>query len=337
MGLLFNEQNEVEKIILNDKEKYPDALVIEVEQIDLDHAMRISGYEAGNEDILTGYNVSQTSFYIADGEEIQIAPYNRQFGSKTVWQRIKAIAAGPIMNFILAYVILVALGFIQGVTVDDPVLGKLTKDGRAAEAGLMQGDHIVSINGDKMNSWTDVVQTVQKNPEKKMNVVIDRDGKESTVQVVPEAVKADGKSIGRFGSYPPTENGFLKVISSSGTTVISTAGLILTNLQKIVTGQFSLDMLAGPVGIYDMTGEVAKQGVLTLMQFAAFLSINLGIVNLLPIPALDGGRLLFLFVEAIRGKPINREKEALVVFIGVAFLMLLMLVVTWNDIQRLFL
>ncbi|BBP89412.1 hypothetical protein BsIDN1_30300 [Bacillus safensis] len=170
-----------------------------------------------------------------------------------------------------------------------------------------------------------------------MNVVIDRDGKESTVQVVPEAVKADGKSIGRFGSYPPTENGFLKVISSSGTTVVSTAGLILTNLQKIVTGQFSLDMLAGPVGIYDMTGEVAKQGVLTLMQFAAFLSINLGIVNLLPIPALDGGRLLFLFVEAIRGKPINREKEALVVFIGVAFLMLLMLVVTWNDIQRLFL
>lgn len=138
VGLLFNEQNEVEKIILNDKEKYPDALVIEVEQIDLDHAMRISGYEAGNEDILTGYNVSQTSFYIADGEEIQIAPYNRQFGSKTVWQRIKAIAAGPIMNFILAYVILVALGFIQGVTVDDPVLGKLTKDGRAAEAGLMQ-------------------------------------------------------------------------------------------------------------------------------------------------------------------------------------------------------
>ncbi|WGV01400.1 RIP metalloprotease RseP [Bacillus altitudinis] len=337
VGLLFNEQNEVEKIILNDKEKYPDALVIEVEQIDLDHAMRISGYEAGNEDILTGYNVSQTSFYIADGEEIQIAPYNRQFGSKTVWQRIKAIAAGPIMNFILAYVILVALGFIQGVTVDDPVLGKLTTDGRAAQAGLMQGDHIVSINGDKMNSWTDVVQTVQKNPDKKMNVVIDRDGKESTIQVVPEAVKAEGKTIGRFGSYPPTENGFLKVISSSGTTVISTAGLILTNLQKIVTGQFSLDMLAGPVGIYDMTGEVAKQGVLTLMQFAAFLSINLGIVNLLPIPALDGGRLLFLFVEAIRGKPINREKEALVVFIGVAFLMLLMLVVTWNDIQRLFL
>ena len=110
----------------------------------------------------------------------------------------------------------------------------------------------------------------------------------------------------------------------------------LNELAKIVTGQFSLDMLAGPVGIYDMTGEVAKQGVLTLMQFAAFLSINLGIVNLLPIPALDGGRLLFLFVEAIRGKPINREKEALVVFIGVAFLMLLMLVVTWNDIQRLF-
>ena len=107
-------------------------------------------------------------------------------------------------------------------------------------------------------------------------------------------------------------------------------------LGKLVTGQFSIDMLAGPVGIYKTTETVAKSGVLLLMKWAALLSINLGIMNLLPVPALDGGRLLFFGVEALRGKPIDRQKEGMVHFIGFALLMVLMIVVTWNDIQRFF-
>ena len=337
VGLLFNKEDKVEKIIINQKEKYPDALVIEVEQADLEHQMRITGYEQGNEDHLVSFSVSETSFFIVDGEEVQVAPYNRQFHSKTVWQRIKAIAAGPIMNFILAYVILVLLGLMQGVPSDEPVLGKLIDNGRAAEAGLKEGDHIQTINGEKMSSWTDIVNTVQKNPEKELKIVLMRDNVKLTKYVTPEAVKSGDKTVGRFGAYNPVQKGIITSISYGATETVTVAQNIVTSLGKLVTGQFSIDMLAGPVGIYDMTDQVAKTGLVNLLKLAAFLSINLGIVNLLPIPALDGGRLLFLFIEAIRGKPINREKEAFVVFVGVAFLMLLMLVVTWNDIQRLFL
>ncbi|NPC92608.1 RIP metalloprotease RseP [Bacillus sp. WMMC1349] len=337
VGLLFNKEEKVEKIILNQKEKYPDALVIEVEQADLEHQMRISGYEQGNEDQLVSFSVSETSFFIVDGEEVQIAPYNRQFHSKSVWKRIKAIAAGPIMNFILAYVILVFLGIVQGVPSDEPVLGKLVDNGRAAEAGLHEGDRIQTINGKKMESWTDVVSTVREHPEKKMKIVLTRDNDKMTKYVTPESVKTGDETVGRFGAYNPAEKGLFSAISYGATETVTVAQNIITTLGKMVTGQFSVDMLAGPVGIYDMTDQIAKTGLINLMKLAAFLSINLGIVNLLPIPALDGGRLLFLFIEAIRGKPINREKEAVVVFIGVAFLMLIMLVVTWNDIQRLFL
>ncbi|MCZ4248657.1 RIP metalloprotease RseP [Bacillus amyloliquefaciens] len=338
VGLLFNKDDEVEKVIINQKEKYPDALIVEVETADLEHEMKITGYEQGKEDELSGFTVSQTSFFIVDGEEVQIAPYNRQFGSKPVWQRIKAIAAGPIMNFILAYVILVMLGFIQGVPSNQPELGKLTDNGRAAAAGLKEGDYIQSINGEKMRSWTDIVTAVKDNPGKKIDVAVKRDGKSFHISVTPEAVKDENKkTIGRFGSYAPTEKGLLSSFSYGAVTAFTIAKEVLTTFGNLITGQFNLNMLAGPVGIYDMTDQVAKTGIINLLRFAAFLSINLGIVNLLPIPALDGGRLLFLFIEAIRGKPINRDKEAFVVFIGVAFLMLLMLVVTWNDIQRLFL
>ena len=337
VGLLFNKEDKVEKIIINQKEKYPDALVIEVEQADLEHQMRITGYEQGNEDHLVSFSVSETSFFIVDGEEVQVAPYNRQFHSKTVWQRIKAIAAGPIMNFILAYVILVLLGLMQGVPSDEPVLGKLIENGRAVKAGLKEYNHNQTINGEKMSSWTDIVNTVQKNPEKELKIVLMRDNVKLTKYVTPEAVKSGDKTVGRFGAYNPVQKGIITSISYGATETVTVAQNIVTSLGKLVTGQFSIDMLAGPVGIYDMTDQVAKTGLVNLLKLAAFLSINLGIVNLLPIPALDGGRLLFLFIEAIRGKPINREKEAFVVFVGVAFLMLLMLVVTWNDIQRLFL
>ena len=105
----------------------------------------------------------------------------------------------------------------------------------------------------------------------------------------------------------------------------------------LVTGGFTIDSLSGPVGIYKSTEEVAQQGIFTLMKWGALLSINLGIMNLLPLPALDGGRLLFFLVEFLRGKPVDRQKEGLVHFIGFALLMLLMIVVTWNDIQRFFL
>ncbi|KKI92603.1 zinc metalloprotease [Bacillus sp. SA1-12] len=337
VGLLFNQENKVEKIILNNKEKYPQARIIEVENVDLEHSMFISGYEQGEEEFIKRFEVSETSYFIADGQEVQIAPYNRQFQSKKVSQRIAAIFAGPFMNFLLAFVILFALGFIQGAPVNDPRLGELTDDGSAKEAGLLEGDVIQTIDGQPTSTWEEVVTIIRDNPDKELTFEVERAGDILTFEVVPESTKVGEQTIGRIGAYNPVDKSFASSLKYGFVETYTWTKEILIGFGHLVTGQFSIDMLSGPVGIYDMTDQVAESGTINLLRWAALLSINLGIVNLLPIPALDGGRLLFLFIEALRGKPIDRQKEGIVHFIGFSLLMLLMLVVTWNDIQRLFL
>lgn len=337
VGLLEGKDGKVEKIIINNKEKYPQARIIEVEKADLEHGMYITGYEEGSEEGLKRFEVSEQSFFITDGQEVQIAPYSRQFASKTLGQRAAAIFAGPFMNFLLAFVILLFLGLFQGAPVDLPKLGELTKDGSAMSSGLKEGDTIESINGKSVSSWRDVVEIIRANPEKELNFQVNRKGEDLSVKVVPEKFSAGGQTIGRIGAYTPVEKGFVSAVKYGASETYNVTKEIILGLGKLITGQFSIKMLSGPVGIYDATDKVAQSGIENLFRWAAMLSINLGIVNLLPLPALDGGRLLFFLVEAVRGKPIDRQKEGMVHFIGFALLMLLMLVVTWNDIQRLFL
>lgn len=337
VGLLFNKEDKVEKIILNNKEKYPNARVIEVENVDLEHNMFIAGYEHGEDEYLKSFEVSETSYFIVDGQQTQIAPYNRQFQSKTVGQRIAAIFAGPFMNFLLAFVILFSLGFIQGAPVNEARLGELTSDGSANKAGLQEGDVIHSIEGEATSTWEKVVSFIQANPDKELTFEVERNGEILSYEVIPEATKVGENVIGRIGAYNPVDKSFGSSLKYGFVETYTWTKEILIGFGKLITGQFSIDMLSGPVGIYDMTDQVAESGTTNLLRWAALLSINLGIVNLLPIPALDGGRLLFLFIEALRGKPIDRQKEGIVHFIGFSLLMLLMLVVTWNDIQRLFL
>jgi regulator of sigma E protease len=137
--------------------------------------------------------------------------------------------------------------------------------------------------------------------------------------------------------YGPVEKSLLGSLKLGAEQTYKWTKLVFVSLVQLVTGQFSIDALSGPVGIYNLTGKVAESGFVNLLGLTAALSINLGLFNLLPVPALDGGRLMFFLVEALRGKPIDRQKEGLVHFIGFALLMLLMLVVTWNDIKKLFL
>lgn len=336
IGLLFNRSNEVEKIILNHKDQYPDAKIIEVEEADLEHGMYITGYEQGEDEKLKRFNVSRTSYYVVDKEEIQIAPYDRQFASKTLGQRTLAIVAGPFMNFLLAFVVLFSLGFIQGAPVNDPILGELTEDGAAKESGLQKGDVVQSIAGQPVDEWKDVVKIVRENPETELPIVVERQGETIKLTVTPEARKVGEETIGLIGVYSPVEKTFWASLKFGVVETIQWTKEIIVSLGKLITGQFSIDMLSGPVGIYDMTDKIAQTGITNLLNWTALLSINLGIMNLLPIPALDGGRLMFFAIEAIRGKPVDRQKEGIVHFIGFALLMLLMLVVTWNDIQRFF-
>ncbi|MEQ2526519.1 RIP metalloprotease RseP [Robertmurraya yapensis] len=340
VGLMFDSNEEVSKIILNNKEKYPDLRIIEVEYADVEHELIIKGYVEGEDDdeVLQTFKISRTAVFVENGKESLIAPYDRQFASKTLGQRTMAIFAGPMMNFILAFVVFVIIALIQGIPSTEPMLGKLTPDGSAKEAGLQEGDIIYSVGGAEISSWTDVVEIIQKSPEKELEFHLERDGQELTIPVTPKKQEIEeGETIGIIGVYSPMEKSPLKAVVYGGEEVYTWTKEIFSMVGKLVTGQFSIDALSGPVGIYQQTDTVAKSGILYLMKWAGVLSINLGIMNLLPIPALDGGRLMFFAVEGLRGKPVDRQKEGMVHFIGFALLMLLMLVVTWNDIQRFFL
>ncbi|MDQ6596960.1 RIP metalloprotease RseP [Bacillus salipaludis] len=337
IGLLFDKDETVNKIILNNKEKYPDCRIIEVEFADIEKDLIIKGYPDDEDDQLKTFVIHPKAMIVENGIESQIAPLDRQFGAKTLWQRTMAIFAGPMMNFVLAFIIFIVIALLQGVPTNDPKLGEITADGAAKAAGLHKGDVVQSINGAEVTSWADVVEIIRNSPNKKLDFTITRDGKDMDVQVTPIEKTVDGKKMGLIGVYSPVEKSPIQAISAGVKDTYTWTMQIIGMLGKLVTGQFSINMLSGPVGIYQATDTVAKSGIYYLMKWAGILSINLGIMNLLPIPALDGGRLMFFAVEALRGKPIDRQKEGMVHFIGFALLMLLMLVVTWNDIQRFFL
>lgn len=337
IGVVLNKQEEIIKIILNQKDRYRDYRMIEVESADLEHKLFIRGYEDGEEEEMVSFPIHREAVIIEDGVETQISPWDRQFASKTLGQRAITIFAGPFFNFILAFFVFMVIAAFQGVPTDDPVLGKVSEDGAAIKAGLKEGDTVISINGEEISTWSDIVTVTQKNPKQELLFTVERGEKTLEVPVIPELKEIEGQKIGLIGVYNPVEKSPLNIVSYGAKETYMWTMKIFEVLGQIVTGKFSIDMLSGPVGIYHSTEMVAKSGIFYLMKWAGVLSINLGIMNLLPIPALDGGRLMFFAVEAVRGKPIDRQKEGLVHFVGFALLMVLMIVVTWNDIQRFFL
>lgn len=241
------------------------------------------------------------------------------------------------MNFILAFVIFVILGFVQGVPIDKPMVGKVMDNSAAQQAGLKENDTIQAIDGKNTSTWKDVVDIVRENPDKEITLQVKRDNEQFNVKVTPTLDKEGKDEVGRIGVYSPVEKTVMGSIKSGFEQTYQWTKLIFESLVKLVTGQFSINELSGPVGIYNLTDQVVDYGFTRVLSLAAVLSINLGLFNLLPVPALDGGSLFFFLIEALRGKPIDRQKEGMVHFIGFALLMLLMLVVTWNDIRKFFL
>jgi len=336
IAILFDQSEKVNKIIINGKNRYPNAKMIEVAKSDLEHRLFIQGYEEGEEDHLQTFPVSREAVVVEDQVETQVAPWDRQFASKKLSARAMTIFAGPLFNFILAIVAFTMIGIIQGVPLEEAKLGKVLSDSAAQEAGLKQGDQVLSIDGSEVNTFTDMTTIVRAHPEEELVFTVERDGQTMDIPVTPKRFVEDEGEIGLIGVQSYLDKSFSKVALSGFIETYHWTIKIVQLLGQLVTGQFSIDMLSGPVGIYKSTEEVAKAGILYLMKWTGLLSINLGIMNLLPIPALDGGRLLFFGVEAVRGKPIDRHKEGMVHFIGFALLMVLMIVVTWNDIQRFF-
>ncbi|MCM3739013.1 RIP metalloprotease RseP [Oceanobacillus luteolus] len=342
IGIEFNENNKIDKIIVNNKDKHPHARVIEVERVDLDHELIIEGYELDDEDTKLTFQVDEKAFFIMDERETQIAPYNRQFASKSPGQRAMQLFAGPMMNFLLAIFIFIILGIVQGTQVEEARMGEIIEDSPADEAGFVTGDEVVRIDDTPISTWEEFTSIIRENPSTELQMTVLRDSQEEQIVVIPNEVESVNEvgepiQIGQLGVYPAYEKSVIGTITNGFERTFDTTKLILTNLMMLVTGQVSIELLSGPVGIYDATDQIVQTGFWNFLLWTAMLSVNLGVINLVPLPALDGGRLLFVGIELLRGKPVPPEKEGLFHFVGFVFLMLLMLVVTWNDIQRLFL
>lgn len=336
LGIHVNNDNEIDQIVLNQNKQFPDMLFLEVEKSDLTKEMFIEGYD--EEDRPVRYKIARNAVINENGKETYIAPYDRQFGSKTVGQRSLAIFAGPLFNFILSFFIFLLLGLLQGVPTYEPVITTVVADSPAAQAGMKDGDLVTKINGNPISTWDELSEEVKVSPDKKLDFTVDRKGETLEFTMTPKSVESGKEKVGQIGVQyiSPLEKNPIKAVAFGAEQTYDWTKRIFTLLGSLITGKFSIDDLSGPVGIYKATEEVAQYGVYNLMHWAAILSINLGIMNLLPLPALDGGRLLFFLFEAVRGKPVDKQKEGMVHFVGIMLLMVLMVVVTWNDIQRFF-
>lgn len=336
IGFTLNDQDEIDRLVLNQNKQLPDMLFLEVEKAELQKELWVEGYDEDEQ--LVRYNVARNCIVEENGQETQIAPYDRTFNAKSLGKRSMTIFAGPLFNFILAIIIFVIIGFVQGIPTNEPLIAKVVDDSPAATAGLKQDDLITSVNGKTIEKYDELSSVIQQNAGKEIKLGIMRDGKEQTVAVTPKEVTVNKQKVGQIGiQYANTyDKNPLKAIPYGFEQTWTWLVQIVKILVVLVTGGFTLDALSGPVGIYEATSEVAKYGFITLLSWSAALSVNLGIMNLLPFPALDGGRLALFLYELVRGKPLDKNKEGVITFVGFACLMILMVAVTWNDIQRFF-
>lgn len=275
------------------------------------------------------------------GEDDEATGSEGNFHSKSVWARIAVIAGGPVFNFILAFILSVIL--IAMVGYDQPVAEQVENDYPAAEAGIQPGDRIVRIGNKKINIFREISTYNQFHQGETVDVTYEHDGEKHTVTLTPKYDEENQYYRLGISRGVNEKAGFFKSLQYGTYEVKYWICTTVSSLKMLIMRQVGIDQMSGPVGIVgvvDETYQVSSQyGVLTviasMLNIAILLSANLGVMNLLLIPALDGGRLVFLFAEAIRRKKIPPEKEGYVHLIGFALLMTLMVVVMFNDIRKL--
>ena len=263
------------------------------------------------------------------------------FGNKSVWARIAVVAAGPVFNFILAWVL--ALIIVGSVGYDNTMVD-IIPDSAAAEAGMEDGDQIISINGSRTWLYREVSLYSSLHQGQTATVVFERNGEKQTVVLTPKQSDTGAYLYGFSKTVQREKGGALETVGYSCAEIRYWLKATVESLKMLIGGQVGLEEMSGPVGIVSTIGDTYKESrvdgwyyvTMNMIMIAIFLSVNLGVMNLLPIPALDGGRLVFLILEAIRGKAIPQEKESMVHFTGFVLLMGLMAVILFSDLHKLF-
>ena len=276
------------------------------------------------------------------GKALTEADRQVAFDYKSVWRRMAIVAAGPIANYVFAALIFAAIFAIHGKEVAAPVIGTVMPDSAASEAGLQPGDRVLALNGTSVGDFEDIREFVQLNLDQEIAITLDRGGTVQTVTARPTisvATDALGNEmrLGRLGVMAAgkadrVEMGVVESAVEGVKRVFEVSGAMLKGLWQMVTGVRPADELGGVIRIGYLSGEIAQIGIWSLISFAAMLSVNLGLVNLFPIPLLDGGHLTYYAIEAARGKPLGERIQEWGFRIGVAFVLGLMLFATWNDL-----
>lgn len=265
------------------------------------------------------------------------------FLNASVWGRISTVVAGPFFNFILAFII--ALVMVNLIVIRDPVATEVVEGGAAVEAGLQNGDRILSLNGEKVYLYEEILLFTQLYSGGEVEVEFERDGEVVSTILSPKYDEASGRYMLGISNADFVELKGLDGIKYAWYEMRYSIKMTYKSLGMLLRGKVTRQDVAGPVGIavnlvgktYENTKEYGWQNVLVnMLNITLMLSVNLGILNLLPIPALDGGRLVFLLVEVIRGKPVPPEKEGMVHFIGLMFFMALMVFLFFNDLSNIF-
>ncbi|MFS8972580.1 RIP metalloprotease RseP [Streptococcus mitis] len=334
VSLTLAEDGKVKRINLSGKKLDQTALPMQVTQFDFEDKLFIRGLVLEEEKT---FAVDHDATVVeADGTEVRIAPLDVQYQNATIWGKLITNFAGPMNNFILGVVVFWILIFMQG-GVRDVATNQfhVMPQGALAKVGVPENAQITKIGSHEISNWESLIQAVETETKDKtapsLDVTISENGSDKQVTVTPE------ENQGRYllGVQPGIKSDFLSMFVGGFTTAADSALRILSALKNLIF-QPDLNKLGGPVAIFKASSDAAKNGLENVLFFLAMISINIGIFNLIPIPALDGGKIVLNIIEAIRRKPLKQEIETYVTLVGVVIMVVLMIAVTWNDIMRTF-
>ena len=334
VSLTLTDDDKVKRINLSGKKLDQTALPMQVTQFDFEDKLFIKGLVLEEEKT---FAVDHDATVVeADGTEVRIAPLDVQYQNATIWGKLITNFAGPMNNFILGVVVFWILIFMQGGVRDvDTNQFHVMPQGALAKVGVPETAQITKIGSHEISNWESLIQAVEAETKDKtaptLDVTISEQGSDKQVTVTPE------ESQGRYllGVQPGIKSDFVSMFVGGFTTAADSALRILSALKNLIF-QPDLNKLGGPVAIFKASSDAAKNGIENVLYFLAVISINIGIFNLIPIPALDGGKIVLNILEAIRRKPLKQEIETYVTLAGVVIMVVLMIAVTWNDIMRLF-
>ena len=334
VSLTLTDDGKVKRINLSGKKLDQTALPMQVTQFDFEDKLFIKGLVLEEEKT---FAVDHDATVVeADGTEVRIAPLDVQYQNATIWGKLITNFAGPMNNFILGVVVFWILIFMQGGVRDvDTNQFHVMPQGALAKVGVPETAQITKIGSHEISNWESLIQAVETETKDKtspsLDVTISENGSDKQVTVTPE------ENQGRYllGVQPGIKSDFLSMFVGGFTTAADSALRILSALKNLIF-QPDLNKLGGPVAIFKASSDAAKNGIENVLYFLAMISINIGIFNLIPIPALDGGKIVLNILEAIRRKPLKQEIETYVTLAGVVIMDVLMIAVTWNDIMRLF-